>query len=176
MRAEFPLRQVHLRAGKDRENGRLPQNLVSGLGLPPPQREEHSGGPKIKKLISLLIVVATAGVVAAACSEGASDLGPGPISGVGPGISIDEVFITDLKGPLLINGLLHIENGQVRLCEALAESFPPQCGGRFLVVKGLDLLKMDGLTREGSVTWSEQSVQILGTVEGEQLTVAGTVR
>ena len=126
--------------------------------------------------MSLLIVVAIAGVVAAACSEGARDLGPGPISGVGPGISIDEVLITDLKGPLLINGLLHIENGQVRLCESLAESFPPQCGGRFLVVKGLDLLKMDGLTREGSVTWSERSVQILGTVEGEELTVSETVR
>ncbi len=153
-----------------------PQNLFSGLGLPPPQREEHSGGPKIKKLISLLMVVAISGILVAACSEGASDLGPGPISRVGPGISIGDVFITDLKGPLLINGLLHIENGQVRLCESLAESFPPQCGGRFLVVKGLDLLKMDGLRREGSVTWSEQSVQILGTVEGEELTVAGTVR
>ena len=98
------------------------------------------------------------------------------ISGVGPGISIGEAFNTDLKGPLLINGLLHVENGQVRLCESLAESFPPQCAGRFLVVKGLDLLKMDGLTREGSVMWSERSVQILGTLEGGELTVSGTVR
>ena len=130
----------------------------------------------MKKQGILLIVVAIVGVAAAACSDDDSDLVSGPISGVGPGISIGEVFITDLKGPLLINGLLHVENGQVRLCEALAESFPPQCGGRFLVVKGLDLMKMDGLTREGSVTWSEQPVQILGTVEGEELTVSGTVR
>ena len=134
----------------------------------------------MKRILVLFAVMTTASVVAAGCGgdDGGDDgdLVSSPISGVGPGISIGEVFNTDLKGPLLINGLLHIENGQVRLCESLAESFPPQCGGKFLVVKGLDLLKMDGLTREGSVTWSERSVQILGTVEGEELTVAGTVR
>ena len=130
----------------------------------------------MKRILFLITVLTIAGVVAAACGDDEGEVASGPISSVGPGISIDEVFITDLKGPLLINGLLHIENGQVRLCESLAESFPPQCGGKFLVVKGLDLLKMDGLTREGLVTWSEQSVQILGTVEGGKLTVAGTVR
>ena len=130
----------------------------------------------MKQLIFLLIVVSIAGVVAAACGNDDSDLVSGPISGVGPGISIEEAFTSNLKGPLLINGHLHAEDGRVRLCAVLAESFPPQCGGRFLVVKGLDLTRIDGLAREGSVTWSEQAVQILGTVEGEELTVSGTVR
>ncbi len=49
-----------------------------------------------------------------------------------------------------------------------------QCGGRSLAVEGLDLTTMAGLTSEGSVTWSDQLVQILGTVEGEVLTTAGT--
>lgn len=62
------------------------------------------------------------------------------------------------------------------LCETLAESFPPQCAGKYLVVDGLDLTTMDGLTSEGSITWSDHSVQVLGPVEGEILTVAGTVR
>ena len=102
------------------------------------------------------------------------DLTPGPTSGVGPGISIGEAITSDLQGPLLINGHLHAQNGQVRLCELLAESFPPLCGGRSLAVKGLDLTTMAGLTSEGSVTWSDQLVQVLGTVEGEVLTAAGT--
>ena len=106
----------------------------------------------MKKILALLAVVTIASVVAAACGDDDGDLDSGHISGVGPGISIGDVFTSNLKGPLLINGLLHAQNGQVRLCEVLAESFPPQCAGRSLVVKGLDLMMMDGLTSEGSVT------------------------
>ncbi len=130
----------------------------------------------MKRILVLLAVVTIASVVAAGCSDNDDDPGSGPISGVGPGISIGEALASNLKGPLLINGLLHVQNGQARLCEVLAESFPPQCAGRSLVVQGLDLTTVDGLTSEGSVTWSDQLVQVLVTVEGEVLTVGGTVR
>ncbi len=130
----------------------------------------------MNKILFLLAVLTIASVVAAACGDDDGDLVSGPISGVGPGISIGEVFTSNLTGPLLINGLLHVQNDQARLCEVLAESFPPQCAGRSLVVKGLDLMTMDGLTSEGSVTWSDQPVQVLGTVQGEVLTVGRTVR
>ena len=129
-----------------------------------------------KRILFILIVLAIAGVVSAACGDDEGGVASGPISGVGPGISIDEALTSNLKGPLLINGLLQVEDGQVRLCAVLAESFPPQCGGSFLVVKGLDLTKMDGLTSEGSVTWSDQPVQVPGTLKDEVLTVARTVR
>ena len=128
------------------------------------------------KILALLAVVTIAGVVATACGGDDDDIGSNPISGVGPGISIGEALTSKLDDPLLVNGHLHVQSGQVRLCEVLAESFPPQCGGTSLVVEGLDLTTMDGLTSEGSVTWSDQPVQVLGTVEGEVLTVAGTVR
>ena len=137
----------------------------------------------MKRIIALLAVVTLASVVAAACGDDGDlvstpvgGVGPGVSSGVGPGIFVGQALISDLTGPLLINGQLHVENGRVRLCEVLAESFPPQCAGKFLVVQGLDLTTIDGLTSEGSVTWSDQTVQVLGTVEGEVLTVAGTVR
>ena len=121
--------------------------------------------------------VATLMVVGLACGGDEIDPGNGgPASGVGPGISIAQAMTTNLAGPLLINGLLHAQDGQVRLCETLAESFPPQCGGTALIVEGLDLTTMDGLTSEGSVTWSSQPVQILGTAEGKVLTVGTTVR
>ena len=130
----------------------------------------------MRKIMVLLAVVAIASVVAAACGDDDGDLDSAPISGVGPGISIAEALASNLKGPLLVNGHLHVQNDHVRLCEVLAESFPPQCGGMSLVVKGLDLTTMDGLTSEGSITWSDQFVQVLGTVEGKVLTVADTVR
>ena len=112
----------------------------------------------MNKILVLLAIVTIASVAAAACGDDNDDLDSGPISGVGPGISIGQVINSNFKVPLLINGLLHVQNGEVRLCETLAESFPPQCGGRFLVVKGLDLMTMDGLSSEGSVTWSDQPV------------------
>ncbi len=130
----------------------------------------------MNKILVLLAVVTIASVAAAACGDDDGDLDSGPLSGVGPGISIGQVFTLNLKGALLINGLLHVQNDQVRLCETLAESFPPQCGGKSLVVTGLDLTTMGGLSSSGSVTWSDQPVQVLGTVEGEILTVGGTVR
>ena len=130
----------------------------------------------MNKILVLLAVVTVASVAVAACGDEDGDLDSGPVSGVGPGISIGQAITSNLTGPLLINGLLHVQNGQVRLCETLAESFPPQCGGRSLVVTGLDLTTMDGLSSGGSVTWSDQPVQVLGLVEGELLLVAGTAR
>ena len=129
----------------------------------------------MKRILVLLAVVTIASVVAAACGDD-GHLVSRPASGVGPGISVGDALTSNLTGPLLINGHLHAEDGQVRLCELLAESFPAQCGGRALMVEGLDLTTMDGLTTEGSVTWSDQPVQLLGTVEGEVLTVTVTVR
>ncbi len=135
------------------------------------------------KILVLLAVMTIASVVAAACGDDGdpvstpvSSVGPGISSGVGPGITVGVALITNLTGPLLINGQLHDENGRVRLCEVLAESFPPRCAGKYLVVEGLDLMTIGGLITEGSVTWSGQTVQVLGTVEGEVLTVAGAVR
>ena len=124
----------------------------------------------------LLLIMVGAMLALAACGHDDDDPVSGPTIGVGPGLSIGEALTSNLTGPLLINGHLHVQNGQVRLCEVLAESLPPQCGGGILVVNGLDLTTIDGLKTEGSVTWSDQLVQVLGTVEGGVLTVAATVR
>ena len=91
----------------------------------------------MKKILYLLAVMTIASVVAVACSNDEDDLGSGPVSGVGPGISIVEAFGSNLTGPLLINGLLHVQNGQARLCEKLSESLPPQCVRLSLEVVGL---------------------------------------
>ncbi len=130
----------------------------------------------MKNLILLLAAATIVSAFVASCGDDDSDMPPGPGSGVGPGISVGEALTSNLQGPLLINGHLHSQDGHVRLCELLAESFPPQCGGMALVVEGLDLTTMDGLTSEGPITWSDQLVQVLGTVEGAVLTVAATVR
>lgn len=61
------------------------------------------------------------------------------------------------------------EGAPVRLCQALAESYPPQCGGSSIVVEGLDLASVPGLVSTDDpalarVSWSEREVELTGVV------------
>jgi hypothetical protein len=96
--------------------------------------------------------------------------------GAGPPISIDEALSSDSGGPLLVAGNLLAEAGEVRLCSALAESFPPQCGGAALAVEGLTLEEVDGLVTEGDVAWTDRPIELLGVVADGTLTVSENAR
>lgn len=145
--------------------------------------------PRMNKLGTIVLgLLSAAALVACADNNGDADRDSpgtliGPSSGVGPGISVGEAIASDLDGPFLVNGFIFITGGehddpeQVRLCEALAESFPPQCSGESLVVEGLDIkaLLVD-LTSEGPVSWTAQPVQLLGEVDGGTLILSQTAR
>lgn len=96
--------------------------------------------------------------------------------GAGPGISIDDALASDSDEMLLVNGNLLAQDGEVRLCSALAESFPPQCGGASLVVEGLKLEEVDGLVSEGDVSWTDRPIQLLGVVGDGTLNVSENAR
>lgn len=91
----------------------------------------------------------------------------------GPGVSIEEALETDSDEPLLVNGNLLVLNGEAKLCSALAESFPPQCGGASLHITGLDLAQVEGLIVEGDVMWTDRPIQLAGVVSDGILTVSG---
>ena len=64
-----------------------------------------------------------------------------------------------------VSGALFVEaDGTVRLCDAIAESFPPQCGGERIEVEGLDLDGVENLEAANGVQWAE-AVTLLGSVE-----------
>ena len=64
-----------------------------------------------------------------------------------------------------VTGALFVDaDGTVRLCDAIAESFPPQCGGDRIVVEGLDLDDIDDIQEENDVRWAE-SITLFGSVE-----------
>lgn len=111
-------------------------------------------------------------LLVAACGGG-SEQKPVPASGMpiaGGGLSVSEALASDLDGPLLVKGYVVVAGGETRLCEALAESFPPQCGGASLRVEGLDLTSVDLRERNG-VRWSAETVSLLGPVKDGTLTV-----
>jgi hypothetical protein len=79
--------------------------------------------------------------------------------------------VGDHEGPAAVTGSLLANGDDVRLCAALAESFPPQCGGGSIAVVGLDLDSLDGLTTEGDVTWSDLPITVEGVLADGTLTV-----
>ena len=80
----------------------------------------------------------------------------------GGGLSIEEALASDLHGPLMVRGYLIDRDGELRLCEAILESSPPQCGEPSLRVEG------------PAPAASEERVSLLGEVDGETITVSET--
>ena len=129
---------------------------------------------RIIGLVSILVLLAAC----ASTGDAPSTSGPGGSgvdadgilniaagsTAVGPGVSIEEAIGNSGGEPLLVNGALFVDaNGRVLLCDALAESFPPQCGGSRLEVRGLDLASLPDVQEANGVRWAEQ-VQLLGNV------------
>jgi hypothetical protein len=128
----------------------------------------------MKPLLALFIVLALA--VAACGSEENSEPAPQPqppIAGIGagPGISIDEAIAFDSDEPLLVNGSIWAEGEKVYFCDAVAESYPPQCAGVRLEVVGIKLAEVDGLQRASGIAWTERT-QLLGVVADGTITVS----
>jgi hypothetical protein len=83
----------------------------------------------------------------------------------GTGLSVTDALghratddLVTVSGALFANA-----DGTVYLCSAIAESFPPQCGGARMTVRGLDLGSLE-LQQANGVRWSE-GVTLLGSVE-----------
>jgi len=138
----------------------------------------------MKRLMSIAALTLGLLLVAAACggtdatpdrtTAGDADE-PAVVLAMGPGISVTEALQSALPGPLLVNGfIVTTSDNTVYLAELLAESLPPQRGGATLIVEGLDLDQLAGLSTAQGITWSDQPVQILGDVANGVLTVTTT--
>lgn len=96
---------------------------------------------------------------------------PGMGAVAGDGLSVAEALASDLDGPIAVGGYLVADADGVRLCDVLAESYPPQCGGEgALTVEGLDVDAYPVEEAEG-VRWTNDLVVVLGTMEDGVLVV-----
>jgi len=84
----------------------------------------------------------------------------------GAGLSVAGALENRGSGDLVaVSGALFVDpDGTAWLCDAIAESFPPQCGGDRIEVGGLELADVPNLQEESDVRWSE-SVTLVGSVE-----------
>lgn len=100
-----------------------------------------------------------AALAAAALLAGCGASGTDPPEPGGP-LSVAEALEPGRDGQLLVRGYLIERDGELRLCEAILESYPPQCGEPSLRVEG------------AAPPPSEQRVSLLGEVEDGTITVS----
>jgi hypothetical protein len=106
-------------------------------------------------------------VAIAACGSGTDSGAPGNSA-----ITVKQALDANSGEPVRVRGALIVSGGTARLCYAILESYPPQCGGPSLVVRGLDLDTIGELTSANDVTWSDREVRLRGTVTDGTLTVS----
>ena len=91
------------------------------------------------------------------------------------GLSVADALATDATGVIAVKGFLMVDDQGARLCELLAESYPPQCGGASIPVTGYEEVLSAPLSSTQGVSWTDQSVSFLGEIVGGTLVVDPTV-
>ncbi|MBA2461376.1 MAG: hypothetical protein H0V45_06380 [Actinobacteria bacterium] len=118
---------------------------------------------------ALAVLVATLVLAGCGSSSESSETTPAAAPSMGQpapggGLTVQEAMDSELDGPLQVRGYLIERDGELRLCSAILESYPPQCGEPSLRVEGKELAP------------SEEPVSLLGEVEENVFRVSETSR
>ncbi len=73
----------------------------------------------------------------------------------GDPITVEQLVARSADSPITVRGLLLATGGETRLCAAILESFPPQCGEPSVVLVEIDPASVDGIEQAGDVIWKE---------------------
>ena len=106
-----------------------------------------------------------------------SDDGEAVTGGVvaGEGLTVSEALEGDADGVIAVRGFLFDDGAGPRLCDVLAESFPPQCGGESLPVVDHEEAVDVPIVSEQGVTWTDQPLVLYGEIVDGTLVVDPTV-
>ncbi len=93
------------------------------------------------------------------------DLDPDTGEPVGAGsLSVGDVLGTDIDGGFAIQAFYLADDSGTYLCDALAESFPPQCGADRIPLENSAGIDLGPLQIEQGVSWSDDVVTVIGEV------------
>ena len=109
------------------------------------------------------------GLMAASCGEAAREAGTLQPRET---LSVEQAFKSNATGRVRVRGILFADARDVRLCSAILESHPPQCGRPSLVVRGLDLVGVSNMEQAKGVRWTSREATLVGEVDDGVLTVA----
>jgi hypothetical protein len=117
---------------------------------------------------------------AGACLEGTEDcedtLFPGdepvtPLPGdsqgmpiAGGGLTVAEALETDATGIIMVTGFYVDSGSGPLLCDALAESYPPQCGGASIPLGDIAPVDPESIQSVQDTSWSDDQVIVVGEI------------
>ena len=93
---------------------------------------------------------------------------------IGGGLSIADALTSDADGPIAVAGFLIQDANGARLCDLLAESMPPQCGGDSVELSDVSMIDPDELKTAQGVTWTDSTVTVYGEIVDGVLTATPT--
>jgi hypothetical protein len=117
------------------------------------------------RLLSLLPLAAA---VLAGCGSNGPEGGGGTDEGP---LSVEQALASEPLEDAVVQGIIFAEGGSVRLCGAVAESYPPQCPGEAVEVEGFDLSTVSDLQTAQGVSWKEDPIRLTGGLQDGVLRV-----
>lgn len=99
--------------------------------------------------------VLAAGPLLTACGDDDAPAASAPDTAVAGPITVEQLVERSADTPIAVEGFLHVSDGVTRLCAAILESYPPQCGEPSVELVGLDVEELDGVTTDQGVSWKE---------------------
>jgi hypothetical protein len=105
--------------------------------------------------------------------DGATPPGPTGVL-VGGGLTVPEALATDAGGFIAVQGFYFDDGAGPRLCESLAESLPPLCGGAHLLLGDMGELDLGAVQSSQGTTWTDDLIVIYGELADGVLTPTPT--
>jgi hypothetical protein len=90
-------------------------------------------------------------------------------------MSVSDALSGDVTGAAAVKGFLVVDAGGARLCEVLAESYPPQCGGEALPVTNYEEFLGVPVQEAQGVMWTDDVVSFIGLIVDGTLVVDPTI-
>ena len=90
-------------------------------------------------------------------------------------MSVSDALSGDVSGAAAVKGFLVVDAGGARLCEVLAESYPPQCGGEALPITNYEEFLGVPVQEAQGVTWTDDVVSFVGMIVDGTLVVDPTI-
>ncbi len=87
------------------------------------------------------------------------------------GATIPEAIAYQGQEVIAVKGYVVRDGENDKLCEVLAESYPPQCGGATLTIENPETLDNLALIEAEGVQWSEDYVTVFGHISDGVLTI-----
>jgi predicted small secreted protein len=115
----------------------------------------------MKRLALIAVLVLSLGLAGCGGGGGGGDDSGGSGNTVDEGITVEEAILVDLFGPVLVSAILVETGDELKICDTVMESQPPQCGEPNLTVVGNALPDFP----------RGEKVAVRGTVQGNEFLV-----